>query len=73
MGKRTAEPRYNVVSVRVSDNELAMIDTLRGSRRRSAIMLQAFQELAQGREDAAYRERVNISLGGQDRQADCGA
>lgn len=63
MGKRSAEPRYNVGSVRVSDQELKMIDTLRRTRRRSAIMLQAFQEFVRSQEDAAFREQVTTALG----------
>jgi predicted transcriptional regulator len=55
MGKWKEHPRYNVISVRLSDVEVAMLDKLRGKKRRSAIMLQAFEELVKVQLDKKTR------------------
>ena len=65
MGPRreTGTLHYNVISFRVSDEELAAIDRLRGSQRRANLILRAFHELVDREEEAIYRDRVRRALG----------
>lgn len=44
MGKMKEHPRYNIISVRISDRELAELDIMRGNRKRSAILCDALNE-----------------------------
>ena len=44
MGKMIEHPRYNIVTVRISDYELAELDIMRKGRKRSQILLEAIQE-----------------------------
>ena len=54
MGRMKEYPRYNIIFVRVSDNELAALDQLRGSRRRSNLLLDALLEKISNERQAAY-------------------
>ena len=60
MGKMIENPRYNIVTVRISDYELAELDIMRKGRKRSHILLEAIQEKIiqerQSRIDAVTRE-----------------
>ncbi len=44
MGKMIENPRYNIVTVRISDYELAELDIMRKGKKRSQILLEAVQE-----------------------------
>lgn len=60
MGKTKEHPRYNIVSVRISDRELAELDIMRGSRKRSIVLGEALNEKIlkerQSRMDQIIRE-----------------
>lgn len=63
MGKCKEHPRYNISSVRVSDEHLAKIEELRGTQPRSVIILTAIEELVRREEAAACRGQVERDLG----------
>jgi hypothetical protein len=44
MGKFKEHPRYNIISIRISDRELAELDIMRGNRKRSIILGEALAE-----------------------------
>lgn len=60
MGRMKEHPRYNIISVRISDRELAELDIMRGSRKRSIVLGEALNEKIlkerQSRMDQLIRE-----------------
>ena len=44
MGKMKEHPRYNIISVRISDRELAELDIMSGNRKRSIVLGEALNE-----------------------------
>lgn len=54
MGKMKENPRYNVISVRVTDEELKDINEARGIECKSQFILAAITEKIERIENAAY-------------------
>lgn len=45
MGKMKEHPRYNIISVRISDRELAELNRIRNARPLSGLLLEAVNNL----------------------------
>jgi len=63
MGKMKLNPRYNVLSFRASDEELAVIDAAINGGSRQRFLLEAALEKILRDEEFAFRERVSSVLG----------
>lgn len=63
MGKMKQNPRYNVLSFRATDEELAEIRAAIGRRTRQAFLLEAVREKIVGDRQRAVDERVKRGLG----------
>lgn len=62
MGRMKENPRYNVISLRVSDEELESIEKLSGNNPRSEFLLAAVVEKIQREEEARFRSQVERKL-----------
>jgi hypothetical protein len=62
MGKMKEKPRYNVLSFRVTDEELAEILAAMGRSTRQQFLLGAALEKVGREEDMEYRRRVDGAL-----------
>jgi len=65
MGKWKEKPRYNIVTVRISDEALAAIERMSKGTNRSIVLNRAIEELIQRDEAAAFRRRVEAKRNGR--------
>lgn len=62
MGRMKQNPRYNVISFRVSDEELQVIEAaINGGSRQSFLLAAALEKILRD-EDYSFRERVSSAL-----------